>query len=201
MERVHKPHNLAAILRSSDAVGVLDVHAVPVDAGLELSRDTSGGTRKWIRVHQHPTVAEAVDALKQQGFSIVAAHPVEGATDYRSVDYTAPTAFLMGTELHGVSDLAVALADRMVVIPMMGMTPSLNVSVATALLLYEAYRQREAAGLYATPRLPDGARARLLFEWGYPKLARRLRDAGVPYPDLGPEGTILDRSVVERFAI
>jgi len=189
MERVHKPHNLSAILRSCDAVGVLEAHAVPAPGGLELPAASSAGSSKWLPIRRHPDVAAAVAALRSLSFHVVAAHP-EGTRDYRDVDFTRPTALLMGTELHGLSTEGLALADERVMVPMMGMVPSLNVSVATALLLFEAFRQREAAGLYAARRLDPERYQRLLFEWGYPQLAHRLREEGRPYPPLARDGSI-----------
>lgn len=191
MEKVNKSHNFSAILRNCDAVGVLEAHVVPPEKGLDLHHGTSAGTRKWIRVHRHDTVEAAVSHLKKEGFRVLAAHPSEGATDFRSVDFTRPTAVMMGAELHGVSDEGLALADEHVVIPMLGMVHSLNVSVATALLLYEAQRQRAAAGMYDQPRIPEDRFQRILFEWAYPTLARRYREEGCPYPELDDDGQIV----------
>ncbi len=191
MDRVNKSHNFSAILRNCDAAGVLDAHVVPPDRGFDLHHATSAGTKKWVRVHRHPDVPSAVSHLREAGFRLLAAHPGPDAVDYRSVDYTRPTALVMGAELHGVSEKALRLVDAHVVIPMHGMVHSLNVSVATALLLYEAVRQREAAGMYRGPRLPPEEFQKILFEWAYPTLARDLRDAGRPYPALGPDGEIL----------
>lgn len=191
MEQVHKPHNFSAILRNCDAVGVLEAHVVPPASGLDLSRATSAGTRKWVAVHRHPGVKEAVTHLKGLGLRIVAAHPAGDALDYRDVDFTRPTALLMGAELHGVSEEALGLADAHVALPMEGMVRSLNVSVATALLLYEARRQREAAGMYAHPRLEEDAYRRLLFEWAHPRLARDYVARGEAYPDLDPDGGVV----------
>jgi len=191
MEKVNKTHNFSAILRNCDAVGVLDAHVVPPAHGLDLHHTSSAGTRKWIQVHRHPDVAVAVDALHQDGFQVLAAHPSEGARDFREMDYTVPTAFMMGAELYGVSDEGLGLADGHVVIPMLGMVHSLNVSVATALLLYEAQRQRAAAGLYAPRSLEGEAWRRTLFRWAYPTLARRLDAEGRPYPELDADGRIL----------
>lgn len=75
---------------------------------------------------------------------------------------------------------------------MVGMVRSLNVSVATSLFLFEAYRQREAAGMYDGPRLPREAYDQILFEWAYPEFAQRFQEAGEPYPSLGPDGEFLD---------
>lgn len=192
MERVHKTHNFSAILRSCDAVGVLDVHAVVPRDGLELHHGTSAGTRKWLRVHPHDDVDAAVRHLRETGgFRIVAAHPGPSAVDFRSVDFTRPTALMMGAELRGLSERGLELADERVVIPMMGMAHSLNVSVAAALLLYEAQRQRDAAGLYDDSRLSEERFGRILFEWAYPDIARRRREEGRPYPGLDVEGGLL----------
>lgn len=192
MERVHKPRNFSAILRNCDAVGVLEAHAVPPEGGLSLDRDVSASASKWIRVRRHETVAEAAASLRSGGFRLVAAHPAEDAVGWTRVDFTRPTALLVGTELYGLTDEAVDLADEVVSVPMVGMIRSLNVSVATAILLYEALRQRREAGLYDESRLSDERYRRILFEWSYPRLARILRRKGRPYPPLGETGEILE---------
>jgi tRNA (guanosine-2'-O-)-methyltransferase len=192
MDRVHKPHNLSAVARSCDAVGVLEIHAVPAGGETELHRETSAGSSKWVPVRSHDSTETALAALREAGFRTVAAHPDPAAVDFRSLDYTEPTAFVVGAELHGLSAEALAGVDRTVVVSMRGMVQSLNVSVATALLLYEAERQRDQAGFYDAPRLdPDRYRA-LRFEWSYPDLARRCREAGVAYPELTEVGEIVD---------
>ena len=193
MDGVHKSHNFSAILRSCDAAGVLEAHVVPPADGLALHHGTSAGTRKWVRVRRYETVGAAALQLRGAGFQILAAHPSEGATDYREVDYTTPTALMLGAELEGVSDAGLALADADVRIPLEGMVHSLNVSVAAALLLFEARRQREAAGLYGATRLPPEEFERRLFEWAYPSLAAKRRRAGRAYPVLDEDGEITRR--------
>jgi len=192
MERVHKSHNFSAILRNCDAAGVFRVHAIPPLDGLPLHRSSSSGAHKWVRVKRHPDTASAVAALKAHGLRLIAAHPGEQAADFRAVDYTQPTALLLGSELDGLSEEALSLADQTVAIPMYGMVRSFNVSVASALLLYEAVRQRAAAGMYETPDIGDEDRARVLFEWSYPRLARKLRDLGVSYPKQDETGALVD---------
>lgn len=192
MEKVHKPRNFSAILRNCDAVGVLEAHAVPPDdGGLRLDEAVSASASKWIRVRRHETVASAVETLRSRGLRLVAAHPAEEAVEWTEVDFTRPTAVLVGTELYGLTDRALALADETVAIPMAGMIRSLNVSVATGLVLYEAYLQRRDAGLYDERRLSEERYRELLFEWSYPEAAARLRKAGRPYPPLGEDGRIL----------
>ena len=98
----------------------------------------------------------------------------------------------MGAELHGVSREGLAAAHGHVLIPMMGMVHSLNVSVATALILFEAVRQREAAGLYQGARLDPDEYRRTLFEWAHPRLARHCRQRRAKYPRLDEDGELLD---------
>jgi tRNA (guanosine-2'-O-)-methyltransferase len=191
LEDVQVPRNLAAIVRSLDAVGGLEAHAVWPGGKLKISRPASGGNRKWLPVRQHRTLGRALERLKERGFRILAADPAEGAKDFRQVDYLRPTALLLGNEDFGVTAEARAGADELVAIPMTGMGTSLNVSVAAALLLFEAQRQRAAAGFYDATRLDAETHARLLFEWVYPKLAALCRRNGAPYPPLGPDGEIL----------
>ena len=188
MERVHKSHNLSAILRNCDAVGVLEAHAIPPPEGLQIHSHTSAGTAKWVRLVRHRTIQTAIGDLKGRGFRVVAAHPGPDAVDFREVDYTVPTALMMGAELLGLSDEALALADVRISIPMVGMAQSFNVSVATALLLFDAFRQRDAAGMYDGSRIAPEDFERILFEWAYPRIARHCRDRGRPYPPLGQEG-------------
>jgi tRNA (guanosine-2'-O-)-methyltransferase len=201
MDRVNKVHNFSAILRSCDAVGILEAHAVPPRHGVRLSDETSAGAGKWVRVHRHPRGDAAVSQLKSEGFQIVAAHPDPASVPFRALDFLRPTAIVVGAELYGISEASLALADVTTFIPMAGMVQSLNVSVATALLLYEAQRQREAAGFYAPPgRIPADRLERLTFEWAYPRLAHLLRGQALPYPPLGPDGEILDDLMALRTA-
>ncbi len=197
LDQVHKPHNLSAVLRSCDAVGVFEVHAVaPERPVVRPARAISRGTGKWVQVVRHGSVEAACDRLEAGGFRIWAAHPggepEKEVRDYREVDYTVPTAIVLGQEKDGVSRPALARAHGFVAVPMEGMVTSLNVSVAAALLLYEARRQRQQAGFYAGgPRLPEEVYRRTLFEWVYPQHAALCLDRGVPYPDLGEDGELL----------
>ena len=188
MERVHKSHNLSAILRNCDAVGVLEAHVIPPKEGLQIHPHTSAGTAKWVRLVRHRTIQAAIEELKGRGFRVLAAHPGPDAVDFREVDFTVPTALMMGAELLGLSDEALELADLRISIPMVGMAQSLNVSVATALLLFEAFRQREAAHMYDESRIDPEDMERILFEWAYPRIARHCRNRGTPYPSLLEDG-------------
>ncbi|MEM7051711.1 MAG: tRNA (guanosine(18)-2'-O)-methyltransferase TrmH [Acidobacteriota bacterium] len=192
LENVHKAHNFSAILRSCDAVGVFEAHAVTPTGELpRLHNAVTSGTGKWVRVRSYLDIHSAYDTLREQGFQILAAHPAEGAIDYRQADFTRPTAVLLGQEKDGVTQEAAMRADGWIVIPMLGMVPSLNVSVANALILFEAQRQRQQAGLYEQSRLDPEIYRRTLFEWTYPILAERCQRFGVPYPELDDDGELL----------
>jgi tRNA (guanosine-2'-O-)-methyltransferase len=191
LEQVDVPRNLAAILRSCDAVGVFTAHAVWPGGRLKISRPASGGNRRWVPVRKHRTLAAALEHLRDQGLRILAAHPAPGAVPFREIDYAQPTAILLGNEDNGVSEEALAAVDGQVIVPMSGMGTSLNVSVAAALILFEAQRQRLAAGFYDRPRLDPETYRTTLFEWAWPDLAALCRKRGMAYPALGENGEIL----------
>jgi len=194
VEHVEKPHNLSAILRSCDAVGVLEAHAVSFSGRPRTFNSTAQGSQRWVPLHDHADIGTAISHLKQRGFRLFGTNLSVNARDYRECDFTGPCAFVLGAEKWGLTEEATALMDQAVYIPMRGMVQSLNVSVATATLLFEALRQRQVAGL--APQngegIPAGDYDTLLFEWCYPEVAAWCREQGRPYPALGDEGEILE---------
>ncbi len=191
MDNVHKRHNLSAVMRTADAVGIMEVHAVSERGEVQRHRAMAGGSHKWVRTRLHPDVETAVSRLQETGHQVVAAHLSERAVDYRALDYTRPTALMIGSELHGLSTRGADLAEKHITVPMAGMVASLNVSVATGVILYEMQRQREQAGLYSHSHLEPAERDRLLFEWAYPEIARYCRRKGQPYPPLDEDGNLV----------
>ena len=194
LEHVEKPHNLSAILRSCDAVGVLEAHAVCLAGRLPTFNSTAQGSQKWVPLQLHESGVAGMQALKARGYRMYGTLLSATAVDYRSCDFTGPTAFVLGAEKWGLSPEAAALVDQAVIIPMRGMVQSLNVSVATAMLLAEALRQRQAAGL--VPQAGEGVEPeryrRQLFEWAYPQVAAWCQREGRPYPALTHEGAIAE---------
>ena len=156
MDNLQKPHNVSAVIRTCDAVGVHEVHAVSDAPSFRARRSSAGGTGRYVGVRLHPTTAAAIESLRARGFRVLAAHLAPDARDFRSVDYTLPTAILLGTEKDGVGPETEAEVDGSIVIPVLGAVASLNVSVAAAVILYEAQRQRAAAGL----KVPEGSTER-----------------------------------------
>jgi len=187
-EDTRKTHNVTALLRTCDATGIYRMHAVNNEGRFPRHRMIEAGSRPWVRTCAHASLEDAVAELRGNGMHLIAAHLSDDAVDYRDVDYTRPTALVVGSELPGLSAAATAIVDQFVAIPMHGMVDSLNVSVATALILYEASRQREAAGMYTHSRLSAEEYSQTLFEWCYPDIARRCRELNVPYPELDDEG-------------
>lgn len=192
MENVRKPHNLAAVARTLEAVGGLEIHAITALTSIRLTQMSAGGTKKWIKVSKHPTTEQGLKHLKQQGFQIIATSLCDSTKDYREVDYTKPTAILVGEELEGISEQAIQSADENIRIPMAGMVQSLNVSVASALVLYEAHHQRMAAGMYNSRSLDKETYMTLLFEACHPKIANRCQQKRIPYPAIDEDAQILE---------
>jgi len=162
LENVHDPHNVSAILRSCDGVGVLRAHAVytieepPAGA---FARQTSASAAKWVEVERHKSLGDCFERLRAECFSILVTRIGPGSRSLYEWDLREPVALVLGNEMRGVSTEARDLADGAIHIPMAGMVESLNVSVACAVCLYEAFRQRTAAGDYELPKLdPDHLR-------------------------------------------
>jgi tRNA (guanosine-2'-O-)-methyltransferase len=187
---VHKQRNLSAIVRNCDAAGVMRIHAVLGEAEYQAFRGTAMGSHRWVEVQRHHDLAPTLESLLAAGFQLIAAHPGVGAVDYRDIDYTRPTALLLGAERRGLSPQARVRADAEIAIPMVGMVGSLNVSVASGIILAEAQRQRHLAGLYDRPRLDLVTYQRLLFEWGHPQVRDFCEQRGLAYPPLDEEGEI-----------
>lgn len=103
LERIHKPNNVSAIIRTADAVGVHKVHAVWQAEQLRLHSHTSAGSRNWVELETHANIADAVHAMKAQGMQVLATNLSERAVDFREIDYTKPTAIILGGEKHGIT--------------------------------------------------------------------------------------------------
>lgn len=191
-ENLHKPRNFSAMVRNCDAVGVNEMHVLPGDDDVRTHWNTSQGTEKWMRIMTHATSEAACRHLKKNKFQLVAAHLSETAIDYHDIDYTRPTALVLGTELFGVSDTTLSFVDRQINIPMRGVSQSLNVSVACAVVLYEAQRQRQAAGMYNHCRLDDETLDSQRFEWLHPVLADYCHRHQLEYPRLDESGELAE---------
>ena len=143
LDGLEDPHNLGAILRTCDAIGV-DGVILPKHRSVQLNETVakvSTGALEYVPVCQVTNLTRTIETLKQRGYWIVACDNHE-STDYRSIDYRMPLAIVMGSEGFGISPLVLKHCDYHVVLPMVGHVSSLNVSVATALILYQIYQSR-----------------------------------------------------------
>ena len=156
LEEIHDDHNVNAILRSAEAVGVVDVYFKYKDAFPNLGYKASGSSYKWLDYHKYSDSRKLINELKNKGFKIYSTIIDENSVSIYNIDWTKPSAIIMGNENKGISDKLKKLSDETIYIPMQGMVESLNVSVASAVTLYEASRQRRNNNQYPNKKLdPD----------------------------------------------
>jgi tRNA (guanosine-2'-O-)-methyltransferase len=164
MEDIHDPHNVSAMLRSADAVGIMEVQLLYINEQFpKLGKKSSATASKWVKRRKFKSIKECYDQLHADGFTIYATHLGTKSESLYDLDLTKKVALVFGNEHRGVSDEATALADANFQIPMAGMIQSLNVSVACAVSLYEAFRQRIARG--TRQKLTEAEIETLLQEW------------------------------------
>ena len=175
LDNVHKPHNIAAILRSCDAAGIGTIHSRSKSSKIGLNLKAASGSNHWVKVYFHNKLSELYKSLSEKDYNIFVANNSENAIDFREVTYTSETAIVLGAELDGISNNSLSFADKEIKIPIVGMVESLNVSVTNAIILYEIQRQREEAGLYKSRKLSINEYEKLLFEFSYPKIATILQ--------------------------
>ncbi len=140
LEDIYQPHNASAILRTCDLTGVQDVHIIENKNKYEVNPEVALGSSKWLTLKKHnrkdSNTLEAINSLKENGYTVVATTPHKKTWDLDSIPIDNKTAFLFGTELTGLSDLAIKSSDEHLRIPMFGFTESYNISVSAALVLY-----------------------------------------------------------------
>lgn len=153
LENVHDWHNISAVMRSCDAVGIQHLFILQTEAELQfkkfkLGQKSSGGNAKWLAVHYYREREACFDHLRRMVDRVYATHLGRDSTDLYALDQTKPVALLFGNEHDGVTAETLAYCDGNFAIPTFGMTQSLNISVACAVSLFEGLRQRRAAGHY-----------------------------------------------------
>jgi len=153
IENVHDPHNIGAVLRSCDAVGIQEVYVLYTESRLSQSRlneldPTSTGVRKWMHVHFFDDVDACFTVVRSKYDKVLATHLNDESVGLHELDLTQNVAILFGNEHDGISEEALKHTDGNFIIPQVGMVQSLNISVACAVTIYEAMRQRTEAGLY-----------------------------------------------------
>ena len=166
LENVHDPHNVSAVLRTCDAVGVLTVELVyTIEKFPRVGRKASSSATKWVERRKHRSIDDCYQTLRSEGSRLYAAVIDDRAKSLYDLDCTDRVAFVFGNEHRGVSAEAAAAADATFKIPMMGMIESLNISVACAVTLYEALRQRLRLPHFPGAQIPDKEMEELLKQW------------------------------------
>lgn len=141
LEDIYQPHNASAVLRSCDCFGIQDVHIIENKNSYEVNPDVALGSSKWLSLvkynQKENNTPEAIRTLKEKGYRIVATTPHKDDVDLQQLDLDrGPVALVFGTEMRGLTDDGLALADEYLKIPMYGFTESFNISVSAALCLF-----------------------------------------------------------------
>lgn len=146
LENIHDAHNASAILRSCDAFGVGRIALVYNNQQFPaISGGVAAKVEKWLQIDRYESAEECVSVLRSEGIRVYATQLTEDAQDYLSVEFSGPSAIVLGNEHAGCSAEMLALADGALIVPMVGFVQSLNVSVAAAVILSEMARQRRGA--------------------------------------------------------
>jgi tRNA (guanosine-2'-O-)-methyltransferase len=169
LENVFDPHNISAVMRTCDAVGVQDIYILntKIPRHKKWGARSSSSAAKWLSIHQFENAAECFSSLRKRYSTILTTHLSSDAVDLYSVDLTKSIALVFGNEHSGVSEEIIGLADGNFIIPQAGIIRSLNISVACAVTMYEAFRQKTNAGHYNQPKLDDVRYKSLMEEWGF----------------------------------
>jgi tRNA (guanosine-2'-O-)-methyltransferase len=168
LENVFDPHNISAVMRTCDAVGIQDVFVLntKIPRHKKWGARSSSSAAKWLSVHQYDQADLCFRDLRSRYSRIVTTHLSADAVSLYEIDFTESVALVFGNEHAGVSEEIRLMADGNFIIPQMGIIRSLNISVACAVSIYEAMRQKANAGHYENQRMPAERAVKLLNEWG-----------------------------------
>lgn len=168
LENVFDPHNISAVMRSCDAVGVQEIFILntKIPRHKKWGAKSSSSAAKWLTVHQFDNASDCFSALRARYSSILTTHLSSDAIGLHQIDFTRSVALVFGNEHSGVSDEIRAMADGNFIIPQVGIIRSLNISVACAVTLYEAYRQKELAGHYQRADAEHPMKQQIAKDWG-----------------------------------
>jgi tRNA (guanosine-2'-O-)-methyltransferase len=160
LENVHDPHNIGAVMRSCDAVGISEIFILYTEAShnflkQKVGKNTSSGARKWVKTHYFGEIEACFEQVRSKYSKIYGTHLGENSHSLYDLELTQPVALMFGNEQKGITEKARHLLDGNFIIPQFGMVQSLNISVACAVSLFEASRQRNEKKMYAEDYNPD----------------------------------------------
>ena len=166
LENVQDPHNISAVMRTCDAVGIQDIYVVTtkIPRHKKWGYKSSSSALKWLTIHKFDTIEECVKELRKKYSKILTTHLSSDAISLHDINFTESVALVFGNEHAGVSEEFREVADGNFIIPQMGI---INISVACAVSIYEAMRQKMKAGHYEKASLPPAQMDALLQQWGF----------------------------------
>jgi tRNA (guanosine-2'-O-)-methyltransferase len=171
LENVFDPHNVSAVLRTCDAVGIQDVYVLNnrIPPHKKWGYKSSSTADKWLTIRQFTDPETCFSEIRKNYQKVFTSHLGESSGDVYKMDFTQSIALVFGNETYGVSEEIRKYSDGDFIIPQVGIIKSLNISVACAVTLYEAFRQKTGSGHYKNPRLEDTKRVELEKKWGIDK--------------------------------
>jgi tRNA (guanosine-2'-O-)-methyltransferase len=169
LENVFDPHNISAVMRTCDAVGIQDIYILnnKIPPHRKWGEKSSSSAAKWLTIHQFTDANECFTLLRKNYSKIYTTHLSTDAVSLHELNLTESVALVFGNEHSGVSDEIISMADGNFIIPQVGIIKSLNISVACAVSLYEAFRQKNNAGHYNAAKLQGEELAGLRETWGF----------------------------------
>jgi tRNA (guanosine-2'-O-)-methyltransferase len=167
LENVYDPHNISAVMRTCDAVGVKEIYVLnnKIPPHKKWGSRSSSSAAKWMVIQQFEDAQQCFYELRKNYAAIYTTHLQENSRQLYELDLTQPVALVFGNEHSGVSEEIRKLADGNFIIPQVGMITSLNISVACAVTLYEAYRQKTNANHYSAQKLSSVEYDYLYQQW------------------------------------
>jgi tRNA (guanosine-2'-O-)-methyltransferase len=168
LENVFDPHNISAVMRTCDAVGIQNIYILNnrIPPHKKWGNKSSSTAAKWLTIHQFTDIEECFTEIRKKYQKVYASHLGENSMNVYKMNFTESVALIFGNETFGVSDEIRKYADGDFIIPQMGIIKSLNISVACAVTLYEAFRQKNQQGHYDKSRLPEADLIKLKDQWG-----------------------------------
>lgn len=169
LENVFDPHNISAVMRTCDAIGIQDIYILNTDIPRhkKWGEKSSSSASKWLTIHQFTEIDTCFTELRKRYKKIYLTHLASNSQSLYNLDLTESVALVFGNEHSGVSNELIIRCDGNFIIPQVGIIKSLNISVACAVSLYEAYRQKSLAGHYNTRQLNEENFSKLKREWGF----------------------------------
>ena len=169
MENINDPHNIAAVMRTCDAVGIQEIYVLntKINTHKRFGTKSSSSAAKWLTIHQFTDAATSFSVLRSKYDKIYTTHLAADSIGLYDIDFTNRIALVFGNEHDGVSEEIRQMGDGNFIIPQMGIIQSLNVSVACAVSIYEAMRQKKLAGHYENCRIPDKQYNQIKKDWGF----------------------------------